>query len=80
MLYEVITFTRMEAMIVPYALYNLTSKKVGVIADDSLFETYFGTFLRNLGAMRKSEPNRDQIIFNVITSYSIHYTKLYDLN
>jgi 1-acyl-sn-glycerol-3-phosphate acyltransferase len=56
-------FTRMEAMIVPYALYNLTGKKVGVIADDSLFETYFGTFLRNLGAMRKSEPNRDQIIF-----------------
>ncbi len=56
-------FTRMEAMIVPYALYNLTNKKVGVIADDSLFETYFGTFLKNLGAMRKSEPNRDQIIF-----------------
>jgi esterase/lipase/1-acyl-sn-glycerol-3-phosphate acyltransferase len=55
-------FTRMEAMIVPYAIYEITDKKVGVIADDSLFKTYFGNFLKELGAMRKSEPCRNNIM------------------
>ncbi len=55
-------FTRMEAMIVPYALYEITNKKVGVIADDGLFNTYLGSFLEELGAMRKSEPFRNNII------------------
>ena len=62
-------FTRIEAMLVPYTLYNLTSKKVGVIADDSLFKSYFGNFLKNLGAMKKSEINRNEhIIGDLITS------------
>ena len=62
-------FTRTEAMLVPYTLYNLTNKKVGVIADDSLFKSFFGTFLKNLGAIRKSEINRNEhIIGDLITS------------
>jgi esterase/lipase len=62
-------FTRMEAMIVPYAMYNLTGKKVGVIADDGLFKTYFGNFLKELGAMRKSNPCRNSIIMgDLVTS------------
>ena len=62
-------FTRTEAMLVPYSLYNITNKKVGVIADDSLFKSFFGTFLTNLGAMKKSEPNRNEhIIGDLITS------------
>ena len=62
-------FTRIEAMLVPYTLYNLTNKKVGVIADDSLFKSYFGNFLKNLGAMKKSEINRNEhIIGDLITS------------
>lgn len=62
-------FTRMEAMVVPYTLYNLTNKKVGVIADDSLFGSFFGSFLTNLGAMRKSQENRNEhIIGDLITS------------
>ena len=55
-------FTRMEAMIVPYALYDITDKKVGVIADDGLFKTYFGSFLEQLGAMPKSNPYRNNIM------------------
>ena len=62
-------FTRIEAMLVPYTLYNITNKKVGVIADDSLFKGFFGTFLSNLGAMKKSEINRNEhIIGDLITS------------
>ena len=62
-------FTRTEAMLVPYTLYNLTGKKVGVIADDSLFKSYFGDFLQNLGAMKKSQENRNEhIIGDLITS------------
>lgn len=62
-------FTRTEAMLVPYTMYNLTGKKVGVIADDSLFKTYFGNFLSNLGAMKKSDPLRNNhILGDLITS------------
>lgn len=59
-------FTRIEAMIVPYAMYGITDKKVGVIADDGLFKTYFGNFLRNIGALPKSQPNRNNIILGDI--------------
>ena len=62
-------FTRTEAMLVPYSLYNITNKKVGVIADDSLFKSFFGTFLTNLGAMKRTEPNRNEhIVGDLITS------------
>lgn len=37
-------FTRIEAMLVPYTLYNITNKKVGVIADDSLFKGFLELF------------------------------------
>ena len=57
-------FTRIEALIVPYALYELTNKKVGVIADDGLFNTYFGDFLKNLGAMPISAPLRNNIMLS----------------
>jgi len=61
-------FTRSEAMLVPYAMYNLTGKQVGVIADDSLFKTYFGNFLSKLGAMSKSDPTRNNhIIGDLVT-------------
>ena len=52
-------FTRTEAMLVPYTLYNITNKKVGVIAADSLFKSFFGDFLENLGALKTSAPNRN---------------------
>ena len=62
-------FTRTEAMLIPYTLYNITNKKVGVIADDSLFKSFLGTFLENLGAIKKSAPNRNEhIIGDLITS------------
>ena len=56
-------------MLVPYTLYNITNKKVGVIADDSLFKSFVGTFLENLGAMKKNSLNRNEhIIGDLITS------------
>lgn len=62
-------FTRTEAMLVPYTLYNITNKKVGVIAADSLFKSFFGDFLENLGALKTSAPNRNEhIIGDLITS------------
>jgi len=62
-------FTRTEAMLVPYTMYNLTDKKVGVIADDSLFKSYFGNFLSKIGAMQKSHPLRDNhILGELLTS------------
>jgi len=59
-------FTRMEALVVPYWLYHKTDKKVGVIADDSIFVSFFGEFLKSIGALSKSDPNRDNIIMSDI--------------
>lgn len=59
-------FTRMEAMVVPYWLYTKTNTKVRVIADDSVFVEYFGAFLKNLGALSKKHPQRDEIIMSDI--------------
>lgn len=62
-------FTRIEAMLVPFALYNITNKKVGVIADDLLFKTPFGDLLKKLGAIEKSNPYRNNIILgDLLTS------------
>jgi esterase/lipase/1-acyl-sn-glycerol-3-phosphate acyltransferase len=62
-------FTRAEAMLIPYTLYNHTGKKVGVIAAESLFKSYFGSFLENLGAMSTTNPYRNNhIIGDLITS------------
>jgi esterase/lipase/1-acyl-sn-glycerol-3-phosphate acyltransferase len=62
-------FTRTEAMLVPYTLYNLTGKKVGVIADDSLFKSFAGNFLSNLGAIKTSDQTKyEHIIGDLITS------------
>jgi len=62
-------FTRIEALLVPFALYDITNKKVGVIADDMLFKTPIGNFLKNLGAIKKSEEYRNNIILgDLLTS------------
>ena len=57
-------FTRTEALLVPFALYNITNKKVGVIADDKLFSSPIGNLLKKLGALKKSEPYRNNIILS----------------
>ena len=59
-------FTRMEALVVPYWLYHKTNKKVGVIADDSIFISFFGDLLKKIGALSKSHPHRDNIIMGDI--------------
>lgn len=62
-------FTRIEAMLVPFALYKITNKKVGVIADDLLFNTPAGNLLKRLGAVKKSDPFRNNIILgDLLTS------------
>jgi esterase/lipase/1-acyl-sn-glycerol-3-phosphate acyltransferase len=62
-------FTRIEAILVPFALYKITNKKVGVIADDMLFKTPFGNLLKNLGAIEKSDPFRNNVILgDLLTS------------
>ncbi|MCJ8327751.1 MAG: alpha/beta fold hydrolase [Campylobacterales bacterium] len=55
-------FTRAEALLVPSAIYKETNKSVGVIAADVLFTTAFANFFKRVGALRKSDPNRNNII------------------
>ena len=63
-------FTRIEALLVPYALYDITNKKVGVIADDSLFDSVFADLLSSIGALKKSNPYINNIILGDLLSSS----------
>lgn len=55
-------FTRMETLIIPYMLYKKTGKAIRVVADDSLFVSYFGTVLEKLGIVPVGHKNRNNII------------------
>ena len=61
-------FTRTEAILVPFAMYNLNNKKVSVIADDSLFHSVFGNLLKNIGALKKTDPSRNNIMLGNLLS------------
>lgn len=57
-------FTRMETFILPYVLYKKTDKAVRAVADDSLFISYFGSFLNQMGIVPVGHKNRNRIIIS----------------
>ncbi len=57
-------FTRMETFILPYVLYKKTNKAVRAVADDSLFISYFGSFLNEMGIVPVGHKNRNRIIIS----------------
>ena len=55
-------FTRCETFILPYMLYHSTQKKVRSLADDTVFVGTLGKYLRKVGTIPISEPNRNNIM------------------
>ncbi len=55
-------FTRLETMLIPAYIYNLTGKPVWSLAASSLFRGGFGKFLNMMGAVSTADPKRDELI------------------
>lgn len=55
-------FTRIETILLPYHIYNLTESPVWSLADANLFTGVLGQLLETVGAVSTRAPHRDRVI------------------
>ena len=59
-------FTRIETVLLPYHIYQLTGVPVWSLADASLFEGSMSGFLEMVGAVSTRNPDRDRVIVKTL--------------
>lgn len=55
-------FTRIETLLMPLHIYELTKIPVWSLADFTLFKGPFGHYLESIGVVSTTDPHRDQLI------------------
>ncbi|MCD4742917.1 MAG: alpha/beta fold hydrolase [Desulfobacteraceae bacterium] len=62
-------FTRLETILLPYYLHEITKKPVWSLADSELFQgDLLKTFLENLGAVSTEDPHKNYLIIKNLIS------------
>jgi len=59
-------FTRIETMLMPYHIHQLTRMPVWSLADSELFIGALGAFLDRVGAVSTKNPDRDRLIVKTL--------------
>lgn len=55
-------FTRIETILIPYHIYQVTKIPVWSLADDNLFKGALGAFMEKVGAVSTRNPERDKLM------------------
>ena len=66
-------FTRIETIILPHQIYNLTGVPVWSLANADLFQGGLGRYIEMVGAVSTKDPQRDELIIRTLLTGEAHW-------